>query len=73
MEEWEQQRQARHRLAVQRHAEKVTGNIAATCRYYGIIRQCFYEWQRRHDSSARPASVTAPACRCAPEHLCRSE
>ena len=49
MDEREQQRKVRHRLAVLRHAEEVTGNVAATCRYYGISRQCFYKWRRRYD------------------------
>ncbi|MER7282028.1 helix-turn-helix domain-containing protein [Dactylosporangium sp. NPDC000244] len=40
-------RQAQHRLAVLRHAEEVTGNVARTCRYYGISRQTFYKWLRR--------------------------
>ena len=48
MDEREQQRKVRHRLAVLRHAEEVTGNVAATCRYYGISRQCFYKWKRRY-------------------------
>src|SRR4029453_14568430 len=42
-------RQVRRRLAILRHAEEVTGNVAMTCRYYGISRQCFYVWQRRYD------------------------
>jgi Helix-turn-helix domain len=49
MDEREQQRTARHRLAVLRHAEQVTGDVAATCRYYGISRRCFYQWKRRYD------------------------
>jgi transposase InsO family protein len=49
MDEREQQRKARHRLAIIRHAEEVTGNVAATCRYYGIIRPCFYKWLRRYE------------------------
>jgi transposase len=49
MDEREQQRKVRHRLAVLRHAEEVTGNVAATCRYYGISRQCFYKWKHRYD------------------------
>jgi|SRR5687768_15092525 len=49
MDEREQQRKVRHRLAILRHAEEVTGNVAATCRYYGISRQCFYKWKRRYD------------------------
>lgn len=43
-------RQQKHRLAVVRHAEEVTGDVAATCRYYGIIRQTFYTWQRRYEA-----------------------
>jgi transposase InsO family protein len=49
MDEREQQRKIRHRLAVLRHAEEVTGNVSATCRYYGISRQCFYKWLRRYE------------------------
>lgn len=49
MDEREHQRKARHRLAILRHAEEVSGNVAATCRYFGISRQCFYIWKRRYD------------------------
>src|SRR3990167_1546672 len=28
---------------------KKCDNIAKTCRYFGISRQCFYEWKRRYD------------------------
>jgi transposase InsO family protein len=27
-----------------------SGNVALTCRYYGISRQCFYTWRRRYDA-----------------------
>jgi hypothetical protein len=40
--EQELTRRAKRRLAVLRHAEEITGNVALTCRYYGISRQCFY-------------------------------
>jgi transposase InsO family protein len=40
-------RQVRHRLAVIRHVEEVTGNIAMTCRYYGITGQTYYTWAKR--------------------------
>jgi hypothetical protein len=33
-------RHVRHRLAVLRHAEEVTGNVALTCRYFGISASC---------------------------------
>ena len=29
-------RQVRRRRAILRHTEEVTGNVAMTCRYYGI-------------------------------------
>jgi transposase len=65
MTEREQERHVRHRLAMIRHADEVTGNVAQTCRYYGISRQAFYKWQRRYeeegpdglrDRSSRPHS-----------------
>jgi ribosomal protein S14 len=34
-------REVMRRLAICRHAEEVTGNVALTCRYYGISRQCY--------------------------------
>ena len=69
MDEREQQRKVRHRLAMLRHAEEVSGNVAATCRYYGISRQTFYKWLRRYeelgeeglrDRSSRPQHVSPP-------------
>jgi len=49
MDEREQQRKVRHRLAIIRHADEITGNVAATCRYFGISRPCFYKWLRRYE------------------------
>jgi len=55
---------AARRLAIIRHAREVTGNVALTCRYYGISRRVFYVWYRRYeaegpaglrDRSTRPA------------------
>ena len=43
MDEREQQPKIRHRLAVLRYAEEVTGSVAATCRYCGISRLTFYK------------------------------
>jgi transposase len=45
----ELERRAKHKPAVLRHVEEVSGNISATCRYYGICRQCYYTWRRRFD------------------------
>ncbi len=65
MDEQKQQRKIQHRLAVLRHATEVTGNVAQTCRYYGISRPTFYKWLHRYeglgedglrDGSCRPHS-----------------
>src|SRR6266516_5366124 len=50
MTERELERQARHRLAVLRHAEEISGNVSATWRYYGVSRNCFYKWLRRYEA-----------------------
>jgi transposase len=48
--EQELTRRAKRRLAIIRHAEEVTGNVALTYRYYGISRQVFHTWRRRYDA-----------------------
>ena len=50
MTEQQLARMAKRRLAILRHAEEITGNVALTCRYYGISRQCFYTWKRRYNA-----------------------
>ena len=49
MTEQQLARMAKRRLAILRHAEEITGNVALTCRYDGISRQVFYKWRRRYD------------------------
>jgi transposase-like protein len=49
MTEQELARGAARRLAIIRHAQEVTGNVARTCRYYGITRQAYYTWLRRYE------------------------
>ena len=49
MTERELSRNAARRLAIIRHAQEVTGNVALTCRYYGITRQSYYVWLRRYE------------------------
>lgn len=36
------------RLGIIRHAQEVTGNVAKTCRYYGISRSIYYRWYDRY-------------------------
>lgn len=42
-------REVRRRLAVLRHVEEVTGNVAMTCRYFGISRPTYYTWLNRYE------------------------
>ena len=50
MTDRELDKNAARRLAIIRHAEEVTGNVALTCRYYGISRTVFYRWLRRYEA-----------------------
>lgn len=43
-------REVRRRLAVLRHVEEVSSNVAMTCRYYGISRPTYYTWLRRYEA-----------------------
>ncbi|MCM3808834.1 IS481 family transposase [Streptomyces sp. DR7-3] len=43
-------REAKRRLAVIRHVEEVTGNVAMSCRYFGFSRQAYYTWYRRYQA-----------------------
>ena len=49
MSEQHSDRQVRWRLGIIRHAEEQTGNVAMTCRYYGISRAVYYRWLRRYE------------------------
>jgi hypothetical protein len=53
MSERDLERRAQRRLAVLRRVEEVSGNVAATCRYYGISRQCYSGGLRRFDADLR--------------------
>jgi hypothetical protein len=55
-------RMAKRRLAILHHAEEITGNVSLTCRYYGISRQCFYTWRRRHQINPRVRPVCGDHC-----------
>jgi transposase-like protein len=37
-------------------SREVTGNVAMTCRYYGISWQVFYAWYRRYETEG-PAGL----------------
>jgi transposase-like protein len=39
--------------------KRVTGNVALTCRYYGISRTLFYTWRRHMSRTELEHLVTA--------------
>ena len=63
MNERERDKNAAPRLAILRHAEEVTGNVALTCRYYGITRQVFYLWRRRYEAGGLDACCPSDGAR----------
>jgi len=58
--ERERDKNAARRLAILRHAGEVTGNVALTCRYYGITRQVFCQWRRRYQAGGPDALRDRP-------------
>lgn len=62
MNDREQQRRIRHRLAVLRHAEAISGNVATTCRCCGISRTVFCKWRNRFDELG-PEGLREPSSR----------
>ena len=53
MNQRELDKNAARRLAIIRHAQEVTGNVAMTCRYYGISTSGVWRILRRVDLSRR--------------------
>ena len=54
----DQERDVQRKLKVLRHAEH-TGNIAKTCRYFGIGRASFYRWKTEYQQRGEAGLVNA--------------
>src|SRR5579864_486936 len=48
MANYQEQRQAKHRLAWIRRVEEDNYTVASTCRYYGISGVTYYKWYQRY-------------------------
>ena len=60
-----QARKVKARLHMLQHAQRVSGNVSQTCRFFGVSRAFFYIWKKRYEKgrlSRTPgsASETAP-------------
>ena len=53
-----QERVIQHKLKVLRHAEQ-TGNVAKTCRYFGIGRASLYRWKAAYEARGEQGLVNA--------------
>jgi transposase InsO family protein len=45
----EQARLVNWRSKILQHAKEVTGNVAQTCRHFGLSRKAYYKWKKRFD------------------------
>lgn len=55
------QREIAHKLKVFAHAEQ-NGNVALTCRYFGISRDTFYRWKKNYKSKGEIGLVNSKPC-----------
>jgi len=57
----QEQRDIKRKLAVLEHAQE-SGNVAKTYRYFGISRQCFYNWKRADELLGEQGLVNKKPC-----------
>ena len=50
-----QARQVKARLRMLQHAQRVSGNVIQTCRFFGVSRALFYIWKHRYEKSGLAA------------------
>ena len=55
------QREITHKLKVFAHTEQI-GNVAFTCRYFGISRDTFYRWRKSYQSKGEFGLVNSKPC-----------
>jgi transposase len=57
----QQQRDISRKLRVLNHA-KQSGNISATCLYFGISREAYYQWQRAYAAKGEAGLINSKPC-----------
>ncbi len=55
------QRDIRRKMRVLEHA-RGSGNIAKTCRYFGISRQCYYNWLHAYEREGETGLIDSRPC-----------
>ncbi|PYT63725.1 MAG: IS481 family transposase [Acidobacteria bacterium] len=46
-----QERKVKARLRMLQHAQRVSGNVSLTCRFFGVSRTHFYIWKKRYEKN----------------------
>ena len=46
-----QVRKVKARLRMLQHAQRVSGNVSQTCRFFGVSRALFYIWKKRYEKN----------------------
>ena len=59
-----EERDVQRKLKVLRHAEK-TGQVARTCRYFGVGRSSFYRWKAAYERRGEAGLVGLSDILCA--------
>ncbi len=63
------EQEIQNKLRVFRYAKEV-GNISKACRYYGISRETYYEWQRRYKAKGEAGLINdKPGTKCSPYRI----
>jgi transposase-like protein len=49
-----QARKLKARLRMLQHAQRMSGNVSQTCRFFGVSRALFYIWKKRYEKNGLP-------------------
>jgi transposase-like protein len=55
-----QARKVKARLRMLQHAQRLSGNVSQTCRFFGVSRALYYIWKKRYEKNglAGPGSAS---------------
>ncbi len=56
-----QARKVRARLRMLQHAQRPSGNVSQTCRFFGVSRSLYYIWKKRFEKKGAGWPLSNPA------------
>lgn len=54
-----QARKVKARLRMLQHAQRVSGSVSQTCRFFGVSRSLYYIWKKRFESEGLAGCATS--------------